>query len=179
MTIPIYTPINSGLVYFFPHFLNTCYLLFFDESHSDQCEVLSHWHFDLHFLKMWCWESFCMPIGHLHIFFEKITSLQFLCPFLFVECWIIWVLCIFCTLFLIRSIICKCLQSFIRASLPSQMVKNLPVVQETQVPFLGQEDHLEIEMTNHSSILAWRIPWTEEPGRLQSMESQSQIVLSN
>ena len=45
-------------------------------------------------------------------------------------------------------------QSFIRASLPAQMVKNLSAIQETQVPSLGQEDHLEIEMTNHSSILA-------------------------
>ena len=46
------------------------------------------------------------------------------------------------------------------------MVKNLPVIQETQVQSLGQEDPLEEEMATHSSILAWRIPWTEEPGRL-------------
>ena len=45
-------------------------------------------------------------------------------------------------------------------------------MQETQVPFLGMEDPLEKEMATHSSILAWRIPWTEEPGRLQSMGSQ-------
>ena len=45
----------------------------------------------------------------------------------------------------------------------AQMVKNLPAVQETQVWSLGQEDPLEKEMTTHSSILAWRIPWTEEP----------------
>ena len=45
-------------------------------------------------------------------------------------------------------------------------------MQETQVWFLGQEDPLEKEMATHSSILAWRIPWTEEPGRLQSMGSQ-------
>ena len=54
-------------------------------------------------------------------------------------------------------------------------VKNLPVVQETQetqAGFLGQEDPLEDGMATHSSILAWRIPWTEEPGRLQSMGSQ-------
>ena len=43
---------------------------------------------------------------------------------------------------------------------------------ETQVRFLGQEDPLEKEMATHSSIFAWRIPWTEEPGRLQSMGSQ-------
>ena len=52
------------------------------------------------------------------------------------------------------------------------MVKNLPLMEETQVQSLGQEDPLEKEMTTHSSILAWRIPWTEEPGGLQCMESQ-------
>ena len=54
----------------------------------------------------------------------------------------------------------------------SQMIKNLPVMQETQVQFLGDEDPLEKEMATHSSILAWRIPWKEEPGGLQSMGSQ-------
>ena len=54
------------------------------------------------------------------------------------------------------------------------MVKILPTVQETQVPSLGWEDPLEKEMVTHSSILAWRILWTEEPGRLQPMGSQSQ-----
>ena len=53
-----------------------------------------------------------------------------------------------------------------------QMVKNLPAMQEIQVQSLGQEDPLEEEMTTHSSILAWRIPWTEEPGGLQSMGLQ-------
>ena len=52
------------------------------------------------------------------------------------------------------------------------LVKNLPVMQETWVQFLGQEDPLEEVMAIHSSILAWRIPWTEEPDRLQSMGSQ-------
>ena len=52
------------------------------------------------------------------------------------------------------------------------MVKNLPAMQETQVRFLGQEDPGQKEMATHSSILAWRIPRTEEPGRLQSMGSQ-------
>ena len=52
------------------------------------------------------------------------------------------------------------------------MVKNLPTMQETQVLSLGQEDPLEKVMATHSSILAWRIPWTEAPGGLQSMESQ-------
>ena len=49
------------------------------------------------------------------------------------------------------------------------MVKNLPATQETWVPSLGWEDPLEKEMATHSSILAWRIPWMEEPGRLQSL----------
>ena len=58
------------------------------------------------------------------------------------------------------------------ASLVAQLVKNLPAMQETQVQSLGREDPLEKGMVTHSSILAWRIPWTEEPGRLQSMRSQ-------
>ena len=53
-------------------------------------------------------------------------------------------------------------------SLVAQMVKNLPAMQETWVQSLGQEDPLEKEMATHSSILVWKIPWTEEPGRLQS-----------
>ena len=52
------------------------------------------------------------------------------------------------------------------------MVKNLPAVQETQVRFLGQEDPLEKGMATYSSILAWRIPWTEEPDGLQSIGLQ-------
>ena len=52
------------------------------------------------------------------------------------------------------------------------MVKNLPAKQEMWVRSLGQEYSLEKEMTTHSSTLAWEIPWTEEPGRLQSMGSQ-------
>ena len=59
-----------------------------------------------------------------------------------------------------------------RASLAAWLVKNLPAVQETQVTSLGQEDPLEGEMATHSSVLAWRIPWTEEPGGLQSMGLQ-------
>ena len=54
----------------------------------------------------------------------------------------------------------------------AQKVKNLPAVWETQVQSLDWEDPLEKEMATHSSILAWRIPWTEEPGWLQSMLSQ-------
>ena len=58
------------------------------------------------------------------------------------------------------------------ASLVAQMVKNLSAVQETWVQSLVQEDPLEKGMATYSSILAWRIPWTEEPGRLQSMGLQ-------
>ena len=57
-------------------------------------------------------------------------------------------------------------------TLVAQMVKRQPTMQETQVQSLGWEDLLEKEMATHSSIFAWKIPWTEEPGRLQSMGSQ-------
>ena len=58
------------------------------------------------------------------------------------------------------------------ASLVAQMVKNQPAMQETGVRSLGREDSLEKGMATHSSILAWEMPWTEEPGGLQSMGSQ-------
>ena len=58
-----------------------------------------------------------------------------------------------------------------RASLVAQMVKNSPAMQETWVQSLGWEDPLEKGTATHSSILTWRIPWTEEPGKLQSMGS--------
>ena len=60
----------------------------------------------------------------------------------------------------------------VRALLVAETVKNPPAIQETLVQFLGQEDLLEKRMFTHSSILAWRIPWTEEPGRLLFMGSQ-------
>ena len=60
------------------------------------------------------------------------------------------------------------------------MVKNLPAMQEMRVQSLGQEDLLEKKMATHSGVLAWKIPWTEEPGELQSMGSQkSQTQLSD
>ena len=59
-----------------------------------------------------------------------------------------------------------------RASLVAQRVKRLPAMQETWVRSLGQEDPLEKEMATHSSTLAWKIPWTEKPGKQQSMGSQ-------
>ena len=60
--------------------------------------------------------------------------------------------------------------------LMAQMVKNLPAMWETRVQSLGLKDPLEKGMATHSSILAWRIPWTEEPGRLQSTGSQSDMT---
>ena len=76
---------------------------------------------------------------------------------------------------------CKLLGTFLkvgvapsRAFLVAQTVKNLTAMQETWVQSLGQKDPLEKGMETHSSILAWRIPWTEELGGLQSMELQSQ-----
>ena len=59
-----------------------------------------------------------------------------------------------------------------KTSLVVQMVKRLPAMQETQVLFLAWEDPLEKEMAIHSSTVAWKIPWAEEPDRLQSMGSQ-------
>ena len=63
--------------------------------------------------------------------------------------------------------------------LVAQTVKNLPAMQETRVQSLGQEDPLEKGMATHSSVLAWEIPWTEEPGGLQFVGSQSRTRLSN
>ena len=77
--------------------------------------------------------------------------------------------CLF-TLLIVSFVVQKFI--FIGASLVSQLVKNLPPMQETQVQSLGQEDPLEKEMANHSSILSWKIPWTEEPSGLQSMGLQ-------
>ena len=64
-------------------------------------------------------------------------------------------------------------------SLIAHLIKNLPAVWETWVRFLGWEDPLEKEMATHSSVLAWRIPWTEEPGGLLSMWSQESDMLSD
>ena len=74
------------------------------------------------------------------------------------------------------SFFMKCFK--VRYFLAAQMAKNLTIVQESWVWFLGQEDSLEKEMATSSIIPAWRIPWTEEPGRLQSMRSQSQTGMS-
>ena len=70
------------------------------------------------------------------------------------------------------SLLFNMLSRLVTTSLVAQMVKHLPTMRETQVQALGWEDPLEKEMATHSSILAWKIPWMEEPGRLQSMGSQ-------
>ena len=74
--------------------------------------------------------------------------------------------------------LCTCIR-LLWASLVAQTVKCLPAMQETWVRSLGQEGPLKKEMATHSSTLAWKTPWTEEPGRLQSMGSQSRTRLSN
>ena len=98
--------------------------------------------------------------GKLHRgFVDRMHFFQF-----FADMWSILcegALCIFDTSFKTRW-----------AFLVAQTIKHLPVMQEIWVQSLGQEDTLEKEMATHSSTLAWKVPWTEEPGRLQSMVSQ-------
>ena len=72
----------------------------------------------------------------------------------------------------VQRVFLQNLQYYERTSLVAQTVKRLSTMQETRVRALGWEDPLEKEMAIHSSTIAWRIPWTEEPGRLQSMGSQ-------
>ena len=74
--------------------------------------------------------------------------------------------------FLLSAMLFRWWQIWGKTFLVAQMVKNLPAMQEIQVWYLGQENPLEEGMATHSSFLVWRIPWTEEPGRLQSMGSQ-------
>ena len=74
--------------------------------------------------------------------------------------------------FIFIFLVCIYLFDYTGASLVAQLVKHLPAMQETRVQSLGWEDPLEKEMATHYSILAWRIPWTEEPGELWSLGSQ-------
>ena len=74
--------------------------------------------------------------------------------------------------FLLSFYLRRFFKLFFRVSPVAQTVKRLPALWETQVRFLGQEDPLEKAMAIHSSTLAWKIPWMEEPDRLQSMGSQ-------
>ena len=78
-----------------------------------------------------------------------------------------WFVNLFVTKWLLKNV-----YVYSRTSLVAQMVKRLSAMRETQVRSLGREDPLEKEMAIHSSTIAWKIPWIEEPGRLQSMGSQ-------
>ena len=84
----------------------------------------------------------------------------------------------FTSIYIIISLLMQPFVSQLQASLVAQMVKNLPALYETRVRSLGWEDPLEEGMATHSSILAWRIPWTEEHGGLQSIKSQ-RVDLAN
>ena len=82
----------------------------------------------------------------------------------------------------LNGLFCLCFKSRFKnlwASLVAYLVRSLPAVQETLVQSLGREDPLEKEMATLSSVLAWKIPWTEESGRLQSMGHKSQTWLSD
>ena len=115
------------------------------------------------------WKSDCpkvrviSPAPILHAFLCSSVDQDIpLCPLSFIQSRLS---CLF-ILFLLST------SHFCRASLVAQLVKNLPAMQETWLWSLGQEDPLEKGMATHSSILAWRIPWRENPGGLQSVESQ-------
>ena len=81
-------------------------------------------------------------------------------------------MCVYIYIYIYVCIYILSTTTVFRASLVAQMAKNLPAMQETQVQSLGWKDPLEKGLTTHSSILAWRIPWTEEPSGLQSMGLQ-------
>ena len=104
--------------------------------------------------------------------FGKI-SIQFLWPFKIAYCVLIPYICMICKYFLHLCRLPFYFWLFLQTSLVAQMVKRLPTMQKTRVRSWGQEEPLEKEMAPHSSTLVWKIPWTEEPGRLQSMGSQS------
>ena len=114
---------------------------------------LSVWTIMSQFLQV-VWDR--CPIYVLGLCFSSFTSIIHQGDYPF-SLWYSWLPC---------WILVDCMYWNLRASLLIQIVKNLPAVQETYVGSLGWEDHLERGMATHSSILAWRIPWTEEPGGL-------------
>ena len=121
-------------------------------------------------LSFYCWKLGSFPNVNLQSYCTSKWEKRLLRYFLFLEyCnrWFCKILCKYPVLWFGATI-----RSYYRAFLVAQLVKNPPAMQETLVPFLGQEDPLEKGMATHSSILAWKIPWTEEPGRLQSMRLQ-------
>ena len=125
---------------------------------------------DLNFLHHWTWFLFVFFSSQrciCHLDFAKgDVKKGILTLIVFLSCYKeVHAKCFLCTLF-------KSIEQPVGAALVAQTIKNLPAMQEPQVQSLGWEDLLEWGMATHSSILAWRIPWTEEPGRLQFMRSQ-------
>ena len=101
----------------------------------------------------WSWKLCCKYFSLCHLFLDLVI---YVCS----------------QLILLFAFKLLTLQEFILASLLAQMVKHLPAMQETWIQSLDREDPLEKDMATYSSTLAWRIPWLEEPGRLQSMGLQ-------
>ena len=139
----------------------------FDSSHSNRCEVMSHCGFESAFSWWLYWEFFYKPVGKY--VFGKI-SVQVLCSFLKIRLFVLFAIELY--EFLNINILDINLLSHIWASLVAQMVKHLPTMWDTWVQTRGWEDLLEKERATHSSTLVWKIPWMEEPGRLQSMGLQ-------
>ena len=115
------------------------------------------------------WEIYIQALLPIFKWIIQIVVVVVVCMFHLSGYWVVEVSCIFCVLRLFdRS-----------SSLVAQRLKHLPAMRDTWVPSLGREDPLENEMATHSSILAWRIPWVEESGGLQSTGSQSRTRLSD
>ena len=115
------------------------------------------------------WEIYIQALLPIFKWIIQFFVVVVVCMFHLSGYWVVEVSCIFCVL-----------RPFDRSiSLVAQRLKHLPAMRDTWVPSLGREDPLENEMATHSSILAWRIPWVEESGGLQSTGSQSRTRLSD
>ena len=118
-----------------------------DKNLLNELMGLSKEHFFLNQWKIYIWAAlFFSHIFHSFIYAIQATNIEYL--------------------LYTRQHVCRWIYTLI-ASLVAQMVKSLPAVWETRVRFLGRDDPLEKEVTTHSSILAWKIPWMEGPGGLQ------------